>query len=258
MKHYKQIYELKNAAKDKLDGKYGGAVSILLLSSLITNVVTLLIDSIGSSTVNSVFYASGSVAACRIISVVFEVLLIVANIICAVMNAGITLYFLNIACGQPFSVSNLFYGFRDDSKKSLVIAAALMLCQIVCLRPFQYLAQNLLNTRDMKWFPYAAAALVVGLCVYIPVALGITLSFYLMLDFPQKSAKETLSLCWRMMRGQRRRLFYLELSFLPLILLCVLSFGIGFLWLDPYMQMTYTCFYLDLMEPDTSPQTSHS
>lgn len=250
MKRYKPIYQLKNAAKDKLDGKYIGAVSILLLSSLISNAANFFIDSIGSTTVNSVFYMSNSAAACRAVSAVFEVLLIVADIICAVMNAGITLYFLNIACGQPFSFRDLFYGYQNDSKKSLVIAAVLLLCQIVCLRPFQYLAQNLLQSRDLKWLPWAAAALVIGLCVYIPVALGITLSFYLMLDFPQKSARETLVLCWRVMKGHRRRLLYLELSFLPLILLCILSFGIGFLWLDPYMQMTYTCFYLDLMSPE--------
>ena len=43
------------------------------------------------------------------------------------------------------------------------------------------------------------------------------------------------------------RLFLLELGFLPPMLLCVLSLGIGFLWLEPYMQMTYTYFFLDLM-----------
>ena len=51
------------------------------------------------------------------------------------------------------------------------------------------------------------------------------------------------------MKGNRKRLFLLELSFLPLMLLCILSFGIGFLWLEPYMQMTYTHFFLDLMNP---------
>ena len=51
------------------------------------------------------------------------------------------------------------------------------------------------------------------------------------------------------MKGQRMRLFLLELGFLPLMLLCILSFGIGFLWLQPYMQMTHTCFFLDLMNP---------
>lgn len=249
MTQYKQYYELKNAAKDKLDGKYTGAILILVLSSLISNAVTLLVDSIGSATLNTVYYLSDSGAAYIIISVIFYVLLILADIICAVMNVGITLYFLNLACNRPLAFRDLFYGFRYDSKKSLTITVAVVLCQLVCFGPFQYLLQTLLTTRKLKWLLYAGIALVIGLCIYFTVFLGIALSYYLMLDFPQNSAKETLALSWRTMRGQRRRFFFLELSFLPLMLLCVLSFGIGFLWLKPYMQMTYTCFFLDLMNP---------
>ena len=255
MVQYKPFYELKNTAKDKLDGKYTGTILILLLSSLITNILTVFVDSVGSGTVNSVYYATESKAACNIVIFIFGVLLLTVHIICAVMNAGIALYFLNIACGQPFALKNLFYGFRNDSKKSLAIAAVMVVCQTVCFGPFRYLAQNLLDTRDLKWLPYAAAAFFIGSCVYFPTALGITLSFYLMLDFPQKSAGETLSLCWRVMKGHKRRLFLLKLSFLPLILLCILSFGVGFLWLDPYMQMTYTYFFLDLMNPKKEGET---
>lgn len=249
MTQYKQNFELKNAAKDKLDGKYTGTVLILVLSSLISNSVTLFIDSIGSATLDTVRQLSGFGAAYVIILVVFNILLVLANIICTVMEVGITLYFLNIACSRPLSVKDLFYGFQNDPKKSLVIATAIVLCRLVCLWPFQYLTQNLLRTRDLKWLLYAGAALVIGLCIYVTVFLGISLSFYLLLDFPQNSAKKTLALCWRTMRGQRRRLFLLELSFLPLMLLCILSFGIGFLWLEPYMQMTYTYFFLDMMNP---------
>ncbi len=251
MTQYKRNYELKNAAKDKLEGKYTGAILILVLSSLISNVVTLFIDSIGSATLNTIYRMSGPGAAYAAITVIFNVLLILAGIICAVMDVGVTLYFLNLACNLPLSFSNLFYGFRTDSKKSLAVAAAIVLCRTACLLPFQYLAQTLLRTRDLKWLLYAGITFGTGLFIYVTVALGITLSYYLMLDFPQYSAKETLVLCWRTMRGQRRRLFFLELSFLPLMLLCILSFGIGFLWLEPYMQMTYTCFFLDLMNPQS-------
>lgn len=259
MTRYKQIFELKNAAKDRLDGRYTGAILIFVMSALINRLASSLIDSIGGTTLNSIANTSGSMTAYYIVTAVFYVLLVIADIICAVMNAGIALYFLNLACGQPFSFINLFYGFQNDSKKSLIIASAMVLCQVVCLWPFQYMIQNLVQTRDISWLYYALPALVVGLCVYVPISLGISLSFYLMLDFPQYSAKEILSLCWRTMRGQRRRLFLLELSFLPLMLLCVLSFGIGLLWLQPYMQMTYTFFFLDLMNPGKStppPQTT--
>ncbi len=226
MKQYKKNYELKNAARDRLEGKYKGAISIMFLSFVISWFARLVVNSVANSTMRSV-----------------------ANILLGVMNAGIALYFLNIACGQQPFTRDLFYGFKNDSKKALVVSAAVTLCNTVCLGPEQYLSQNLLNTRDAKWMLPALLATAVGLCVYVPISLGLAMSFFLMLDFPEKSGKETLKLCWRLMKGNRKRLFLLELSFLPLMLLCLLSFGIGFLWLEPFMQMTYTYFFLDLMNP---------
>lgn len=249
MKQYKKNYEIKNAAKDRLEGKYGGAILILLLNVIISWITRLLINNVATTTMNSVYAMSGSMNAALTVSFLFDGLLLVANIILGVMQAGITLYFLSIACNQQPFTKNLFYGFRNDSKKALVISAAMTVCQAVCLWPGQYMSQNFLSTRDGKWVLPALAATVIGLCIYIPVSLGIAMSFYLMLDFPQNSGKESLQLCWRLMKGNRKRLFLLELSFLPLMLLCVLSFGIGFLWLEPYMQMTYTYFFLDLMNP---------
>ena len=249
MKQYQKNYQLKNAAKDRLDGRYGGAVLISLLRLLIAGFVSMLINRAAVMAQSSVYTATGSETALRLAALAFDLLLAAANIVCAVLNAGNTLYFLNMACGQPLSVSDLFYGFRQDSKKSLTIAAAQVLCQTVLLWPAQYLSQYALRTGSAVWYLGTAAALLAGLCVYFPVSLGIFLSFYLMFDFPGYSGKETLALSWRIMKGQRSRLFLLQLSFLPLILLCILSFGIGFLWLEPYMQLTYTHFFLDLMNP---------
>lgn len=247
MKQYKKNYELKNAARDRLEGKYKGAISIMFLSFVISWFARLVVNSVANSTMRSVYAMSGSVSAARAVTIVFDVVLLAANILLGVMNAGIALYFLNIACGQQPFTRDLFYGFKNDSKKALVVSAAVTLCNTVCLGPGQYLSQNLLNTRDAKWMLPALLATAVGLCVYVPISLGLAMSFFLMLDFPEKSGKETLKLCWRLMKGNRKRLFLLELSFLPLMLLCLLSFGIGFLWLEPFMQMTYTYFFLDFL-----------
>lgn len=249
MKQYKKTYELKNAAKDALEEKYGGAILVVLLSGLISESLRFFIQVIGDATTATIYSRSGSPGAAMAMALFFDAVLLGTSIMMGVMNAGIALYFLNIACGGPFSIQNLFYGFQTDSKKALVISAAMTLNQALCLWPGQYLFQYYQSVREPRWLLWAALLLFAGVCIYIPVSLGIALSFYLMLDFPQMSGKETLALCWRVMRGHRKRLFALDLSFLPLMLLCVLSFGIGFLWLIPHMQMTYTYFFLDLMKP---------
>ncbi|MDE6518229.1 MAG: DUF975 family protein, partial [Acetatifactor sp.] len=51
------------------------------------------------------------------------------------------------------------------------------------------------------------------------------------------------------MTGHMGRLFYHQVRFIPLILRALMTCGIGMLWLRPYMQMTYTCFFLNLMNP---------
>lgn len=253
MVQYKQRYELKNTAKDALEGKYAKSILLVLINFLISWIVRLNIGIISENTIAGVYARTGSQTAAIAIYAIFEIILLFASVILNVMNAGITFYFLKLACGQPFSIRDLFYGYRTDSRKCLVIAGATALFQTVCFGPCQYLSQNYLSTRDAKWLAYTLAAIAVGLCVYVPVSLGITLSFYLMFDFPEHTGTETLMLCWRTMKGKRMRLLYLELSFLPLVLLCILTFGIGFLWLQPYMHMTYTCFFLDLMNPKQNP-----
>ena len=59
---------------------------------------------------------------------------------------------------------------------------------------------------------------------------------------------ELMKLSFRIMKGHKWELFCLQMSFLPLGFLCLLSFGIGTLWLVPYMNMTQTLYFLDLMQ----------
>lgn len=55
----------------------------------------------------------------------------------------------------------------------------------------------------------------------------------------------------KMMDGHKFEYFMLQLSFLGWGILSVLSLGIGFLWLNPYMNTTYAAFYKNLTENDS-------
>ena len=265
MREYAKIYQIKNDAKDSLDGKYSGAIGVILVSNLIITTIISWISNIVVGVSTSMMQLSGSEAATLAVSGVVEVILLAANIILNVLNAGVALYFLNMACGQPGTMGDLFAGYRGDNKKVLQISAVLTTAQTVCLLPYQYLInkvqmamiQGMTQGTQMvdavmaeKYLLYAAIALGVGLIIYLPFSLAFGLSYFFIWDFPELSAKEVMVLCLKKMKGHKVRLLRLELSFLPLMLLCVLSFGIGFLWLRPYMQMAQTKFYLNLMNPE--------
>lgn len=252
MKQYKKPYELKNLAKDKLQGRYGAAILILFLNSVITNGVTMFISMLANMTTATAYAMSGSRSTVTVLTVVFEGINLAALIVLGIMQAGIALFFLNIACDQPYATGNLFYGYKKDSGKILILSAVTGLCSALCLFPSQYCLSAYLTSRDTQMLYAALIVMVVGFCIYTPISLCLSQIFYLILDYPDRSAREILALSFRVMKGNKGRLFYLQLSFLPMMFLCVCSFGIGFLWLNPYMQMTYTYFFLDIMNPAES------
>ena len=51
-----------------------------------------------------------------------------------------------------------------------------------------------------------------------------------------------------MMEGRRFDLFYLHLSFIGWWLLSILTLGIGFFWLVPYVQTAQAAFYDDVRQ----------
>ena len=72
------------------------------------------------------------------------------------------------------------------------------------------------------------------------------MSLYLLIDNPEIGVSEALRKSKEMMNGYKARLFYLDLSFIGWALLCVLTFGIGILWLYPYMLTSQAIFYEEL------------
>lgn len=65
-------------------------------------------------------------------------------------------------------------------------------------------------------------------------------------DHPEYTVSQAISQSCRMMDGHKFDLFYLYLSFIGWFLLSILSCGIGFLWLQPYVENAVAAFYNDL------------
>lgn len=66
---------------------------------------------------------------------------------------------------------------------------------------------------------------------------------YLMAENPNLGVMEAINQSKQIMMGHKSRLFFLELSFIGWAILCVFTFGIGFLWLSPYLGASEAAFY---------------
>ncbi len=63
---------------------------------------------------------------------------------------------------------------------------------------------------------------------------------------PELSASEAIHRSRMMMKGHKFDLFWLYLSFIGWFFLCILTFGIGSLWLTPYVQTAEAAFYQEV------------
>lgn len=80
----------------------------------------------------------------------------------------------------------------------------------------------------------------------IMAALSYSMTFYILSDEQSINAEDALKKSKAMMEGYKLKLFYLWIRFFLLALLCVLTLGIGFLWLIPFINITMAKFYDDI------------
>lgn len=243
MNQYQKGSDLKNSTKEYLAGKW----RVPVFTALISSVILFSLDLLAAATLqkNGLLYS--------VLLYVFSFLL---SVLSTLFQIGRYYIYLNIVSGRDYSVSDLFFAFRTDFSKSVTVASAIALIKLVCLLPYYICSYFFLQTSDTGWALLMFASLILGAAVCVPVTLALSMAPLLLLDFPQYSPSEILQRSVQIMNGNKSRLFLLELSFLPLYFLCAFSLGLGYLWLTPYMQMTYVLFYLDLMRPRSSHITS--
>lgn len=90
----------------------------------------------------------------------------------------------------------------------------------------------------------------------IIAALGYSMTFFLLADNPSMDGMEAVRRSKQLMNGHKTRLFVLGLRFLGWVLLAILTFGVGFIWLIPYIWTTFAAFYDDIREVKVIGETN--
>lgn len=80
----------------------------------------------------------------------------------------------------------------------------------------------------------------------IIAALSYSMTFYIIADEPSIQIMDAIDKSKKMMYGYKWKFFCLNLRFFGWGLLCILTLGIGFLWLLPYMEISFVKFYDDI------------
>lgn len=134
---------------------------------------------------------------------------------------GFASCFLRLVRNQSLELENLFDGFKNFTTS--------------------FVAQLLISIFSFLW---ALLLIIPG----IIAAYSYALTFYIIKDNPEIGAMEAIRRSKQMMKGFKGKLFLLHLSFIGWAILCVLTLGIGFLWLIPYIKAAEAQFYENLKQ----------
>ena len=142
----------------------------------------------------------------------------VASLLLIPMGWGFAVAFLRNGRGtdDPFNVSRLFDGYKEF------------------VRIFTTLFLSSVYT-----FLWTLLLIVPG----IIKSLSYAMTPYILADNPELDNNKAIELSMAMMDGHKMDLFLMNLVFLLWGLLCILTLGIAYFWLCPYMYASYAKFY---------------
>ena len=135
------------------------------------------------------------------------------------LTLGLYCYFIKKVRGESSKFENLFEGFHYFGPSLLLYILQTI---YITLWTFLFIIPGVI-----KSFSYS-------------------MSFFILYENTSINASEALKQSSQMMNGYKKKLFFLNLSFFGWVILSILSLGIGFLWLGPYMYMSLAIFYEEL------------
>lgn len=135
------------------------------------------------------------------------------------MIVGISIFSLSIARNQEASLGQIFLGFN---KFGTSLAAYLLVALFT--------------------FLWTLLLIVPG----IIAAISYSMTYFIIAEDSNIGPMEAIDKSKKMMDGYKWKYFCLCLRFIGWALLCILTLGIGFLWLMPYIYVTMAKFYDDV------------
>lgn len=221
--------EVKAQARRALTGHYGTVIA----ANLLYLIISFMIAEFGFS------FIAGSGIVYLVLSFLFNG---IAAAISGIFTLGLYFIYANLLFDQPASVQDLFHAFRENPQKAMAIAAVFYLADYVCLFPSTvYLGVT--HTLAYRQLLFYLLLIALGNLAMFFFQLYFLFTYFLLLDYPSMTIKELFHRSIQLMRGRKRTLFYIEVSFIPLYLIGFLTFGVGCLYVMAYQFETVTAFY---------------
>lgn len=227
--------ELKRISRGVLGGHWGFIIGLTVLTGLMAYVVGL------------PFYAMLSISDYAIPQLVsYFIATIIIALLSQVLQCGIIRVQLGFARKEQTRLGMLFGEFSNRPDRYILGMLLLLGIELGSLVPGYVILILGIFMDSIFMIILGGLAVIGGAVVSMILLLRYAVIFLLLVDNPHMKMLEAFKESSRLMHGNKGRLFYINLSFLGLCLLSILSCGIGMLWITPYMAQTNVSFYQEI------------
>lgn len=175
-------------------------------------------------------------------------LFLVINSLWGIIRYGITRFFITFVTTKKANPMSLLAGFRYST--NTIVGASFVIAFINILLELPYLIYTFFFAPDnifgfgISLGLFIAASIFMFLieCYLFPV-------YFIICDYPDMNLATVIVMSMSLMSAKKFiKYIFLRISFIPLYLISLLSFGLGLLWVTPYAYTAYAYFYEDLCE----------
>ena len=145
---------------------------------------------------------------------------VIGFLIAGPLAVGGAFFALNIVREQAAKTDDLFFGFNNNLGNSIL--AYLLV------------------------FVFVFIGFILLIIPGVIIALALSQTWFILAENPSMDSYEAIIKSKNMMKGYKWQYFKIGLRLFGLGLLCLLTLGIGFLWLLPYQYVVYAKFYEQL------------
>lgn len=230
----REVKELKRIARGNLRGNFLELIRAFVFCNLIVSLIEMpfswMTNEVQFSTQNMIYYGA----------------LILITIASVVLTVGQYCLHLRIARTGKLHLGELFYPLMHDANRLIIAEVFLSVIRVIGLAPVIGAFAIIQFYEEMNMYLIALGLAILGciLITFIEVTFGMI--YFALIDGEELSVWQTIKEALKLIKGHKGRFLYMQLSFIGMYLLALLTLGLGLLWVQPYVMQTTTLFYLDI------------
>lgn len=230
----REVKELKRIARGNLQGKFLGLIRAFVFCNLIVSLIEMpfswMTNEVQFSPQNLIYYAA----------------ILLISIASVVLTVGQYCLHLRVARTGKLYLAELFYPLMRDANRLIVAEFILFLLSLIGIAPIAGAIAIIYFYQTIDMYLIAVGLGVLGCVLTIFISITFSMTYFALIDGEELSVWQAFKTALQLINTHKKRYFYMQLSFIGLYLLTLLTLGLGILWVQPYIMQTTTLFYLDI------------